>query len=230
MAQIFPPSANTWMRLGFLLLPVGAVGSICLAYALAWSDYETGVGQAPEQPVPFSHEHHVGGLGIDCRYCHAAVEKSSFADLPPAQTCMSCHSQIWTQAAALAPLREGFRAGKPLAWSRVNDLPDFVHFDHSIHAAKGVGCETCHGRVDRMPLTVKAHSLYMKWCLDCHNDPAPNLRPVDAVFSMGWAWPARQDSLARNGGWKDGLTMGRELMRRYHVRTQGMTDCVTCHR
>jgi hypothetical protein len=221
MAQLFPPSANTFARLGLALVPVGALGAVCLTYALAWSDYETGVNETPEQPVAFSHQHHVGGLGIDCRYCHVTVENSSFADLPPTQTCMSCHSQVWTGAPMLEPVRESFRTGKPLAWTRVNDLPDFVYFDHSIHVAKGVGCDVCHGNVERMPMMRKAHSLYMKWCLDCHNDPAPNLRPREQVFNADWKPPARPS---------EALAMGRELMRRYHVRTNGLTDCVVCHR
>jgi hypothetical protein len=245
MAQIFPASANTLARLALALLPAGAVAAVGLTYALARSDYATGVGAAPAQPVPFSHQHHVGGLGMDCRYCHATVENSSFADLPPAQTCMSCHSEVWRDAAVLEPLRESFRSGRPLAWTRVNDLPDYVYFDHSIHLAKGVGCVSCHGRVDAMPLTVKAHSLYMKWCLDCHNDPAPNLRPRELVFDMDMEWTARR-GVAREAGSAttgagptpsgypkpdaDPAALGRELMRRYHVRTAGLTDCVTCHR
>lgn len=218
MAQVFPPSSNTLFRVALLMLPFGAGAAIYLAYAWTWSDFTTGRNQALEQPVPFSHEHHVAGLGIDCRYCHASVEKSSFADLPPTHTCMSCHSQIWNQAAALEPVRESFRSHKPIAWTRVNDLPEFVFFNHEIHVNKGVACVVCHGRVDKMPITFKSQSLYMKWCLDCHRDPAPFLRPKEEVFNMDWRPPG------------DALAQGRELIKRYHIDRDRMMDCTVCHR
>lgn len=228
MAQLFHPSTNAFSRATIF-------GGVFILAGLGWaidtwvrSSYVTQVDVVRDQPVPFSHDHHVSGLGIDCRYCHATVENSSFADLPPAQTCMSCHSQLWENASVLEPLRASFREDKPLKWTRVNDLPDYVYFDHSIHVAKGVGCEVCHGRVDKMPLMTKAHSLYMKWCLDCHRDPGPNLRPREEVFNMGWT---ADTGLARGGPRGDeGLALGRELMRRYHVRTDGLTDCTVCHR
>jgi hypothetical protein len=216
--------------MGLILIPAGALGSAFLGYALAWSPYATGADMAPEQPIPFSHQHHVGGLGIDCRYCHANVERSPFADLPPSQTCMSCHSQIWTRADALAPLRESFVRGKPVAWTRVYDLPDYVYFDHSIHVAKGVACVVCHGRLDRMPAVYKQESLYMKWCLDCHRDPAPNLRPRENVFDMEWTPAMGGGAAPGSGARQDPAALGRELMRRYHVRTSGLTDCTVCHR
>jgi hypothetical protein len=218
MAQIFSPSSNTLFRVALLLLPIGAGVLIYLIWVWTWSDYTTGINQAPVQPVPFSHEHHVGGLGIDCRYCHASVENSSFADLPSTHTCMSCHSQIWNQAAMLEPVRESFRTHKPIPWIRVNDLPGFVFFNHEIHVNKGVGCAVCHGRMDEMPLTFKSHSLYMKWCLDCHRHPAPFLRPREEVFNMDWQ--PRGDALAQ----------GRELLKRYHITPERMTDCTVCHR
>ncbi len=139
-----------------------------MLYAIELSPIYTRVNEAREQPVPFSHKHHAGELGIDCRYCHTSVEKSSFAGLPPTQTCMTCHSQIWTNAPMLEPVRASYRDDKSIAWTRVNALPDFVYFDHSIHVSKGIGCTTCHGQVAEMPLTWKANTLYMSWCLDCH--------------------------------------------------------------
>ena len=138
-----------------------------------------------EQPIPFSHAHHVGGLGIDCRYCHTSVETSSFAGIPPTKTCMNCHSQIWSTSPTLEPVRESFRTGVSIQWTRVNDLPDYVYFNHSIHVNKGIGCESCHGRVDRMPLTWQENSLQMDWCLDCHRDPGKHIRPRDGNHGDG---------------------------------------------
>ena len=146
---------------------------------------------AREQPVPFSHKHHVGDDGIDCRYCHTSVETSSFAGLPPTETCMSCHSQIWANAELLEPVRASFRTGKSIAWTRVHDLPDFVYFNHSIHVNKGIGCSTCHGRVDQMPLTYKVNTLYMQWCVECHRNPAQYVRPRDQVFNIAYQYPAQ---------------------------------------
>jgi hypothetical protein len=178
----------------------------------------TRVGFPIEQPVPFSHKHHVAGLGIDCRFCHATVEVSATAGMPPTHTCMTCHSQLWTNADVLAPVRESLMAGKPLHWVRVNRLPDYVYFNHSIHIAKGIGCVTCHGRIDTMPLTAKAASLRMGWCVDCHRDPRPNLRPRQAIFDMGWRPPADTPS-------------GDALFKQYrlHSATE-LTDCSVCHR
>jgi hypothetical protein len=218
MSQHFPPYVNTLFRLALFLVPVGVGAVIYAVYAWTWSGYATGQDRAAEQPVAFSHGHHVGGLGIDCRYCHASAEKSAFADLPSTHACMSCHSQVWNQAEALEPVRESFRTGKPIAWSRVNDLPGYVFFNHGIHVEKGVGCAVCHGRLDAMPATFKSRSLYMKWCLDCHRDPAPFLRPKEEVFNMDW----------RPTG--DALAQGKELLARYRIRTERMTDCTVCHR
>ena len=172
-----------------------------------------------DQPVPFSHEHHVGGLGLDCRYCHTSVEKARFAGLPPTETCMTCHSQIWTNAQMLAPVRASLAENKPIRWQRVHKLPGYVYFDHSIHIAKGVGCSTCHGPVHEMKLTRQAAPLTMKWCLDCHRDPAKNLRPRDAVFDP------ELDSLRMTSE-----ASGQKLIAAYHIRTDHLTDCSTCHR
>ncbi len=170
------------MLLG-IALAVGGVGSWWVAPR---TDYRTGMGLVMEQPVPFSHEHHVAGLGIDCRFCHGGVTQAAAAGMPTTDTCMTCHSQIWTNAALLAPVRESLAKGQPLRWNRVNALPDYVYFNHAIHIAKGVGCASCHGTVDRMPLMTKAHGFTMQFCLDCHRNPAPNLRPPAAIFDTEW--------------------------------------------
>jgi hypothetical protein len=219
MAQIFHRSFNVVSRVSIL----GAVFLIAGA-GWAWgrfvrSDYVTGVGVAIDQPVQFSHRHHVSGLGIDCRYCHTSVEKSAFAGIPPTRTCMNCHSQIWADSPALAPVRDSFRTGKSIPWNRVHNLADFAYFDHSIHIAKGVGCSTCHGRVDQMPLVWKHATLHMEWCLDCHRNPEPHLRPRDKIYDMAWKAPPDQPERAK------------ELMRVYKIHKDGrLTDCSTCHR
>jgi hypothetical protein len=184
MAQLFPKYSNTVAR-------VAVPAALCSLGAITWAwhaalftSYATGVGMPVEQPVPFSHKHHVGQLGIDCRYCHTGVETSPFAGLPPTETCMTCHSQIWRDAPMLAPVRESWATGRPIHWTRVNDLPDYVYFDHSIHIQKGVACVSCHGRVDEMPLMTKAHSLYMRWCLDCHRAPESHQVAASEVFAM----------------------------------------------
>src|SRR3954463_1856284 len=184
MAQIFHPSMNT-------IAKATIFGAIFFIAAAGWiggqivrSPYYTQVNVARAQPVPFSHDHHVGGLGIDCRYCHTSVEKSAFAGMPSTKTCMTCHSQIWTNAALLEPVRESWRESRPIRWTRVHDLPDFVQFNHSIHVAKGIGCSSCHGQVDKMPLMWKENSLHMQWCLSCHRDPAKHIRDRSEVFLM----------------------------------------------
>jgi hypothetical protein len=181
MAQIFHRSANSLARFSilavvFILVAIGGALS-----ELQRSSYVTRQNEARVQTPPFSHQHHVGGLGIDCRYCHTSVEQSNFAGIPPTKTCMNCHSQIWTNAPMLEPVRESFRSGKSLKWERVHDLPEFVYFDHSIHVNKGVGCNTCHGDVDNMPLMLQANSLLMEWCLDCHRAPEKYIRPQQLV-------------------------------------------------
>ena len=190
---------------------------LLLVWVVPVMGYNTQVGYAPSQPLPFSHQHHVSGLGLDCRYCHTKVEVSSNAGMPSTKICMTCHSQIWTNAAMLAPDRESLAENKPLRWTRVYTLPDYVYFDHSIHIAKGVGCTECHGPIGDMPLTRKATTLYMSWCLDCHRDPAPRLRPKDQVFNPHWRRTADTPS-------------GEALMAQYHVHTANLTDCGTCDR
>jgi hypothetical protein len=218
LPQIFRPYADTVARVvlvSLLVVPFIAVG---LAYATMRSGYITNQGVTLEQPVPFSHRHHVGGLGLDCRYCHSGVELSSVAGIPPTRTCMTCHSQLYTQTAMLAPIRASLANDQPIRWNKVHRLPDYVYFDHSIHIAKGVGCTTCHGAVDRMPLMQQAAPLTMQWCLDCHRDPAAHLRPPDKIFATDWTPPADQ------------AEQGKKLAAQYHVDNKHLTDCSVCHR
>src|SRR5215469_10561727 len=190
MAQIFHRSANSGSRLSMLAVIVVITVLLTVAWEMQRAPYVTYQGVRMAQPVPFSHQHHNAGLGIDCRYCHTSVEQSSYAGIPPTKTCMNCHSQIWTNASMLEPVRESFASGKSLVWSRVNDLPDFVYFNHGIHINKGVGCNTCHGPVDRMPLMYNYASLQMEWCLDCHRAPEKYLRPREQVFNMRYEQPS----------------------------------------
>jgi hypothetical protein len=216
MAQIFHPAANTVAKLSLLAALVLVTGVLTAWAVVQRSSFGTRVGVARAQPVPFSHKHHVGDDGIDCRYCHTSVEQSSFAGMPATDVCMNCHRQIWNESEMLAPVRESYRTGRPIVWNRVHDLPDFVYFDHGIHVSKGIGCSTCHGRVDRMPLTWRASTLEMGWCLACHREPERYVRPREAVFRMDWEPPP--DQLAR----------GRALVAAYGI--QRKTDCTTCHR
>jgi hypothetical protein len=218
MTQIFPrwfdPLARFAIVGGALLVPAAAI-AIGIFYR---SSYVTAAHAPTEQTVPFSHAHHVGQLGIDCRYCHTTVESAAFAGIPPTETCMHCHEQIWVGSQTLAPVRESWKSGTPLRWQRVHSLPGFVYFNHSIHVAKGVGCAECHGRVDRMPLTWQEKPLTMTWCLECHRDPAEHLRPRSEVFNLAWART-------------DADSPGKELAERYRVKdSRALTSCSTCHR
>ncbi|MCL5951651.1 MAG: cytochrome c family protein [Chloroflexi bacterium] len=216
MPQIFHRSSNTFSRVSIIggVLFLGVLTLAALVFVR--SPFVTAQGTIVEQPVPFSHKHHAGDDGIDCRYCHTNVETSDFAGLPATQICMNCHSQIWTTAPVLQPVRDSFANNTPIVWNRVYVLPDFVYFDHSIHVNKGIGCATCHGPVDQMPLMYKATSLQMTWCIDCHRNPIPYLRPLDQVFNMAYQPPTNQEQL------------GRQLAHQYHVKTY--QDCTTCHR
>src|SRR3954467_7003084 len=230
--QIFHRSANVISRTSIY------VGIFTLAFAL-WacvdfqrSPYVTYAGVARPQPTPFSHEHHVAALGIDCRYCHTSVETSGFAGIPPTKTCMNCHSQIWTAAPLLEPVRESYKTGKSLVWTRVNDLPDFAYFNHSIHVNKGVGCNTCHGPVDRMPLMYNHASLQMEWCLECHRAPEKNLRPRDQVFNMRYQQPTTDSPVVVDGtSYTDQLSLGKDLIHKYKLRSPMdiSSSCSTCH-
>lgn len=216
MSQIFPKSANAWSKasIGAVLGLVAALGAT--VGVLQRSDFVTTANTNREQPVQFSHQHHVGGIGIDCRYCHTSVEVSSTAGIPPTKTCINCHSQIWSTSPYLEPVRSSFRDDKPLRWLRVHDLPDFVYFNHSIHIKKGMGCETCHGRVDRMPLMRQQNTLQMEWCLNCHRNPEQFVRPRSEVFTMGYV-PA-----------VDQRELGPQLVAEYKI--QSLTNCSVCHR
>jgi hypothetical protein len=217
MAQVFSRRFTLLLRLAL----VGALGGVVTAFIVYRANARADAPQndAVEQPIPFSHQHHVRDDGIDCRYCHTSVETSSFAGVPPLATCMSCHSQLFTDAPPLAPLIRAYAGAGSLEWNRVHDLPDFVYFDHSIHVAKGVGCSTCHGDVGHMPLIRRVATLYMQWCLDCHRSPERYLRPRERVFDVNWRPPP--DQLAR----------GAELRKAYGLRTtRELTDCSTCHR
>ena len=230
--QIFHRSANVISRASIYAGIFTLAGVLWACIQFQRSPYVTYAGIARPQPVPFSHQHHVAGDGIDCRYCHTSVETSNFAGIPPTKTCMNCHSQIWTNADLLEPVRESFRSGKSLVWSRVNDLPDFVYFDHSIHINKGVGCNTCHGPVDRMPLMYNYASLQMEWCIECHRAPEKNLRPREQVFNMRYEQPTRDlPVVVDEKSFTHQIDLGKYLVQKYNVRSvMDITSCSTCHR
>jgi len=237
MAQIFHPAANAVAK-GSIF---GAIFIVALgAYVAAVVDrspYMTQAFVSREQPVPFSHEHHVNGLGVHCLYCHTSVKDSAFAGIPPTKTCMTCHSQIWSNAAMLEPVRQSWRTEKPIEWTRVHKLPDFVFFNHSIHIAKGIGCASCHGPVDKMPLMYQQNTLRMGWCLDCHREPEKFIRPKDQVFNMNYD-PSTDEDLAREIGvseeeaktLKSQEKLGPKLVEQYRVHKEQLTNCAICHR
>ena len=216
MPQIFRRSANTLSKLSLAGLLIAVGGLVFTAILIGSSSYVTRAKEFVEQPVQFSHLHHVKDDGIDCRYCHTSVETSAFAGIPPTKTCMNCHSQIWSQAPILEPVRSSFREEKPVRWIRVHDLPDFVYFNHSIHIKKGIGCESCHGRIDEMPLTLQQNSLQMEWCLNCHRNPENFVRPRSEIYTMGYKPPVPQSMI------------GPQLVKEYGI--QPNTSCSTCHR
>jgi Cytochrome c7 and related cytochrome c len=221
MSQLFPRSANATARMSLAALLAVALTGVWVVFTLMRSGWVTGQNEFVEQPVQFSHAHHVGGVGLDCRYCHTSVESSSFAGIPPTKTCMNCHSQIWTNAPILEPVRASFRNNVNLNWIRVHDLPDFVYFNHQIHVKQGVGCVTCHGRIDQMPLTYQAQPLLMEWCLSCHRAPENHLRPRDQVFNMSYVPDPEEGQLA----------IGTRLKKEYNVASvEHLTSCSTCHR
>lgn len=190
MPQIFDRSSNALARMSLVLTGLIVIALGVTLDQLQRSPWVTRQGQRADQPVPFSHKHHVQGLGLQCQYCHTTVEKSSYAGIPPTKTCMNCHAQIWTNAQLLEPVRTSWATNQSLVWTRVHDLPDFVYFSHEIHVNKGLGCANCHGRVDQMPLMYAQNTLQMEWCLDCHRDPAKNLRPTSQAYNMAWEPPA----------------------------------------
>jgi len=243
MSQIFHRSTNTLSRATIFGAVFIVAALVWVGYAIQGSPYVTYEGVRKPQPVPFSHQHHVTGLGIDCRYCHTSVETSGFAGIPPTKTCMNCHSQIWTNAALLEPVRASYRSGESLQWTRVNTLPDFVFFNHSIHVTKGVGCNTCHGPVDTMPFMYQQATLQMSWCLSCHRDPGQFLRPRDQVFNMRYRPPSDTTPVeVDDKTFTDQASLGDYLIKKYRVRVGriktadgqtsvgDITSCSTCHR
>lgn len=216
MAQLFRPSSNTIAKVSIATVFLLAGGTLAVAYIMDRGAWTTSVRMAPEQPIQFSHKHHVKDDGLDCRYCHTGVETSAFAGLPPTETCMTCHSQIWSNASATQGIRDSWSSGKSIEWTRVHDLPDYVYFNHSIHISKGMGCSACHGQVDEMPLLYRVNTLNMNWCINCHREPEKYIRPKSEVFNVDYVYPSNQ------------LELGRQLVKEYHV--QSLTDCVTCHR
>ncbi len=211
----FPKWANKFALGSLILLATGPVYAVLLLWYGA-NPYTLNVGYAPVQPVPYSHALHVGKLGLDCRYCHYTVEKAAWSALPSTETCMNCHTNILPKSEKLAPVRESFKTGLPVPWIKVHDLPEYAYFNHSAHVNAGVGCIECHGRIDQMERVQTVQPLNMGWCLECHRDPGPHLRPKDLVTNMLWTPPA------------DGDSYGQNLKDQYHVNPS--TDCVTCHR
>lgn len=255
MPQVFNRGANGLARMSLVILGLVVTSLALTLNELQRSPYVTKQGERLEQPVPFSHQHHVAGLGLDCRYCHTSVENSSFAGIPPTKTCMNCHSEIWTNADILEPVRASYRNNTPIWWTKLHDLPDYVYFNHEIHVNKGIGCASCHGPVDEMPLTYAHASLQMEWCLDCHRNPAKNIRPTgDPIFNIGWRGPNSDNPVyceqgtgncSLNGPYYqvtgqpmqhpqkfiDQMSMGKYLVAQYHIRTPNeIQSCETCHR
>ena len=219
MAQVFDRSSNALARLSLVLTGLIVIALGVTLDQLQRSPWVTRQGQRADQPIPFSHQHHVADLGIDCRYCHTSVETSAYAGVPPTKTCMNCHSVLFNNVGYLEPVRESYRTDKSIHWVRVHRLADYVYFNHSIHVAKGVGCSTCHGTVDQMPLIFQASPLNMGWCIDCHRNPEAVLRPQDQVFNMEWKAPANQAELGAH------FALERKIR-----STADLTSCSTCHR
>jgi hypothetical protein len=206
MAQIFDRSSNALARGSLVLTGLIVIALGVTLDELQRSPWVTRQGQRPDQPVPFSHKHHVQGLGLQCQYCHTTVEKSSYAGIPPTKTCINCHAQIWTNAQLLEPVRTSWATNRSVVWIKVHDLPDYVYFNHAIHVNKGLGCSSCHGRVDQMPLMYAQNTLQMEWCLDCHRNPAKNIRPTSEIYNMAWEAPAENRPVwCAVGGEKTGV-------------------------
>ncbi|QEL15362.1 cytochrome c3 family protein [Limnoglobus roseus] len=236
MPQVFPKRMNPISRIMLLSIPlIASTTGVALA-AFFRSDYTTGRNEIVDQPIPFSHLHHVSELGIDCRYCHTSVESSAYAGVPPTKTCMNCHQQVWNGADILEPLRKSYQTETPIAWTKVHNTPNYTYFNHSIHVGKGVGCVSCHERIDQMPLVRQSKTLLMEWCLDCHRHPEKNLRPKSEVFNLAWR---PDDGTVDVDGRAYGPThgtgtqseLGRELKEKYLVRDEKtLTNCSICHR
>jgi len=219
MAQFFNRSANNIARISMVMVVVLGGAAFYVYTQVARSSYLTGRYLEKQQPVQFSHKHHVGDDGIDCRYCHATVETTATASMPPTQTCMNCHSQLWNDSPYLEPVRASFRENKPIQWERVHDLPEFVYFNHSIHVNKGIGCSSCHGQIDNMPAVYQENTLQMEWCIACHRAPEQHIRPKSEITNMQW----RDDDLTQEE--RDKLKID------YKIRSRELlTSCSTCHR
>lgn len=240
MAQIFHPSTNTLARVSLFGAAIAPLAIIMTLSAFTRSPYVTKVNVPRDQPVPFSHEHHTNELGIDCRYCHQSVENSSYAMLPPTETCMSCHSQVWTNSPLLEPVRESWRTGNAIRWNQLNKLPEFVYFNHSLHVDRGLNCNICHGPVQTMQLAYRAQAFTMAWCLECHRNPANWVGDPAKVFGLYWkiqrnealtpeeaALASGRDDYHRTG--KE-LEEGRAWVKRHGIQTEQLTDCWICHR
>jgi Cytochrome c3 len=258
MAQVFDRSSNALARFSLVLTGLIVISLGVALDQLQRSPWVTKQGQRPDQPVPFSHKHHVEGLGLQCQYCHVQVEKAAYAGIPPTKTCINCHAQIWTNADLLEPVRQSWATGASIQWIRVHDLPDYVYFNHDIHVNKGIGCASCHGRVDEMPLMYQQNTLQMEWCLNCHRNPAANLRPVSEIYNMAWAGPSTDKPVLCSSADKGGATaqnvscevaestaavpagsqkftsqieLGKYLTTQYHIRRPDeLSSCETCHR
>jgi Class III cytochrome C family. len=219
MAQFFHKSANNIARISMIAgVVLAGVGGFVFTQ-VSRSSYLTGQYVEKQQPVQFSHKHHTGDDGIDCRYCHTTVETTASAGMPSTQTCMNCHSQIWADSEYLAPVRASFRDNKPIEWERVHDLPEYTYFNHSIHIAKGVGCSTCHGEIDNMPSVYQENTLQMEWCLACHREPEKFIRPKSEIYNMQW----------QNGDITSEARIS--LKADYKIRSKEMlTSCSVCHR
>ncbi len=222
MPQLFGRSANTLALLSIAVLLLLGGTAVATLYVVQSSYYVTQVNNFIQQDVPFSHQHHVQGLGIDCRYCHTSVEVSNTAGIPPVSTCMNCHKMVWGDQSMLKPVRDAFKDGKPFEWNRVHMLPEFAYFNHSAHVNNGVSCQACHGRVDEMPLMRKENTLYMGWCLECHRNPGPNLRPQENITDMDWhpdeEWK-KTNKLAHYG-----------IPEKKSMQVLQLTNCAVCHR
>jgi len=215
----FPRWAN-YLLPASIAVAVGGGTYLPVLLALAGSPMTTDVGYAPKQPVPFSHALHAGELGMDCRYCHFTVERAPFAALPPTQTCLNCHASIKADSPLLLPVRESGLTGNPLEWIKIHDLPDYSYFNHAAHVTRGVSCVACHGRIDRMEVVAQARPLSMAWCLECHRNPGPNLRPLTEITALGWEPPLEEREELQS-----------RLLAQYEIRGTGpMTSCSTCHR
>jgi hypothetical protein len=220
MAQIFHRSTNFYARLSLLVVVLGGGLGLAAVLGVARAPYFTRQNIVRDQPIQFSHKHHAGDDGIDCRYCHTSVETSAVAGIPPTKTCMNCHSVLFNNVGYLEPVRESYRSDKSIEWVKVHRLADFAYFNHSIHVNKGVGCSTCHGQVNQMPLMFQANTLLMQWCLDCHRNPEMALREKkEDVFNMDWKAPDNQAEI------------GARLIKERNIRTVAeLTSCSTCHR